>query len=89
MQRFALSHFGAQIRAKNREVVERGGEHTHQSVQLRASGLGDLRGCRRWHGTKTKAGYSSRQPNELPLFVRFWGFAEYGIYSRMESVGGR
>ena len=33
-----------------------------------------------------KMGYSSRQPNELPLFVRFWGFAEWGVYSRMGSV---
>jgi hypothetical protein len=23
----------------------------------------------------------------MPLFVRSWGFAEYGIYSRMELVG--
>ena len=50
LQRYAWptpdsSSQGNKIRAKNREVVERGGEHTHQSVQLRASGLGDLRGC--------------------------------------------
>ena len=29
--------------------------------------------------------YSSRLPNELPFFIRIRGFAEYGIYSRMDS----
>ena len=30
--------------------------------------------------------YSSRLPNELPFFIRIRGFAEYGIYSRMDSI---
>ena len=33
--------------------------------------------------------YSSRLPNELPFFIRIRGFAEYGIYSRMESNGAQ
>ena len=33
-----------------------------------------------------KVRYSSWLAHVLPLFVRFLGFAEYGMYSRMELV---
>ena len=38
--------------------------------------------------SNTKVRYSSRLPNVLPIFVRFWAPAEFGIYSRMGPSAG-
>ena len=38
---------------------------------------------------RSKLDYSSCLPNEWPVSIRIRGFAEYGIYSRMESNGAK